>query len=67
MLMAWPSANQTTTFDFSKEKNHEEVACDCVDGSNRARFCGSGTGGERSVLRFSRMLCFLRRRVLATE
>jgi hypothetical protein len=65
--MASPSANKTTTFDFSKEKNHEKDACNCVDGRNRARFCRSGAGGERSVLRFTRMLRFLRRRVLAAR
>jgi hypothetical protein len=64
LLMAQPPANKTITFDFSKEKNHEEDAGNCVDGSDRARFCRSGAGGECSMLRFSRLLCFLRRRVL---
>jgi len=62
--MAEPSANKTIASDFSKEKNHEEDACNCVDGSDRTRFCRSGAGGERSVLRFARLLCFMRRRVL---
>jgi hypothetical protein len=39
-----------TTFGISKEKIHEEDQGNCVDGSNRARLCRSGEGGERSML-----------------
>jgi hypothetical protein len=45
----------------SKEKIHEEDPGNGVDGSNRARLRRSGEGGERSMLRFRRLLCLLRR------
>jgi hypothetical protein len=50
-----------TTFRFSKEKIHEEDQGNGVNGSNRARLCRSGEGGERSMLRIRRLLCLLRR------
>jgi hypothetical protein len=58
--MALPTADKTT-FGFSKEKIHEEDQGNCLDGSNCARVCRSGEGSERSMLRFRRLLCFLRR------
>jgi hypothetical protein len=70
----WRQSRQptkTSTFDFSKEKNHEEnhqeVAGNCVAGRDRSRFRRSGAGGERSVLRLARMLRFLRWLVLAAS
>jgi hypothetical protein len=35
---------------FQRRKIHEEDAYNCVDGSNRARFCGSGESSDCVML-----------------
>lgn len=46
---------------FQRRKIHLDDQCNCVDGSDCARVCGNGAGGERTVLRFSRLLRPLQR------
>jgi hypothetical protein len=65
-LMALLSAYKNHHLIFQRRKIHEEDACNCVDGSNRAQLCGSGESGECLMLRFSRLLCLLQR-VLTTR
>jgi len=46
---------------FQRRRIHEKATSNSVDGSDRAWFCRCGKGGERIVLRFSRLLCLLQR------
>jgi hypothetical protein len=57
----WRHCRQPTknTFDFSKEKIHEEATGSCVDGGDRTQFYRSSEGSNYDVLPVGRVLCIL--------
>ena len=56
--MAKLSADNNS-FDLKKEISDEENESNSAVSGNRIRFCGSGKGGERVMLRFARLLRLL--------